>query len=120
MYRTLIAPLALLVASCGDPGAHQTPEEALMMEAQEAVRAELKDPESARFGETAATIVLPSIGAVCFGTVNAKNSFGGYAGEQKFFYRRGQGVILLERGGDGWQSVNDACLAELKRITREG
>lgn len=120
MKHVVTAPLALLVASCVDPGAHQTAEEALMVEAQEAVRAELKDPESARFGETAATIVLPSIGAVCFGTVNAKNSFGGYVGEQKFFYRRGQGAILLERGGAGWQSINDACLAELKRVAREG
>ena len=94
MRLIAIAPLALLASSCADPGDHPTPEEALLLEAQEAVRAELKDPDSAKFGKLdAAVIVLPAIGAVCFGTVNAKNAFGGYTGPQKFFYQRGRGAV---------------------------
>jgi hypothetical protein len=115
MKHVVAAPLALLVASCGDPGAHQTPEEALLLEAQEAVRAELKDPESARFTDEITTTVLPSIGAVCFGSVNSKNSFGGYTGAQHYFYRRGQGAVLQEQGMDAWRPIHEACLAELKR-----
>lgn len=47
--------------------------------AKDAVRAQLKDPESASFGE----IRLSSRGYHC-GTVNAKNGFGGASGPMRF------------------------------------
>lgn len=119
MRLIAIAPLALLASSCADPGDHPTPEDALLLEAQEAVRAELKDPDSARFTDEITTTVLPSIGAVCFGSVNSKNSYGGYTGAQHYFYRRGQGAVLQEQGMDAWRSIHEACLAELKRSTDE-
>ncbi len=42
----------------------------------------LKDPESAKFGELAA-VKYPN-GVIVCGSVNAKNSFGGYAGASPF------------------------------------
>ena len=54
--------------------------------AEEAVRASLKDGESARFSEVRIGRILDAttgVGAVC-GRVNAKNSFGGYGGAQRF------------------------------------
>lgn len=47
-------------------------------EARAAVRARLKDPKSAQFGDAIVTER-----AVC-GSVNAKNGFGGYTGSQPF------------------------------------
>ena len=46
--------------------------------AKAAVIATLKDPESARFG------AITTDGKIICGTVNAKNSFGGYAGPKVF------------------------------------
>lgn len=51
---------------------------------QQGVRNSLKDPTSAIFGENfSAAQKDPGIVYVC-GTVNAKNSFGGYVGNQPF------------------------------------
>lgn len=59
--------------------------------AQKAVASNLKDPESAKFGE------FTRLGKdfVCLG-VNAKNSMGGYTGEQQ--------AILVEKSGE-WHVV---------------
>jgi hypothetical protein len=48
------------------------------------VIAVLKDPESARFGSIIAGQRTSSPAIVVCGFVNAKNSFGGYTGEQPF------------------------------------
>ncbi|WP_219810289.1 hypothetical protein [Halomonas caseinilytica] len=62
-----------------------TPEEVNV--AKEKVKSQLKDPESARFGDkiygTREVGNASGENAVC-GTVNAKNGFGGYAGEVRF------------------------------------
>ncbi|TWF53266.1 hypothetical protein [Neorhizobium alkalisoli] len=50
---------------------------------QRGVRKSLKDPESARFGGFAAAAESPNAITVC-GVVNAKNSYGGYTGNQPF------------------------------------
>ena len=50
---------------------------------QRNTRAVLKDPDSARFGAMAASKTADNIVYVC-GTVNARNSFGGYTGAQPF------------------------------------
>lgn len=61
---------------------------------QEGVRESLKDPDSARFGSMAAAR-LPGGGLFVCGFVNAKNSFGGYTGDQLFNGLLSQGVAFL-------------------------
>lgn len=58
---------------------------------EEGVKSQLKDPESARFGTTIAGADAEGTITVC-GWVNAKNSYGGYTGEQPF-----NGIMI----GDG-------------------
>lgn len=74
-----LASAALLVACSGRSGA------------EDAVRKILKDPESARFGDF---YFNSKTGKGCL-TVNAKNSMGGYTGDQQAYVRRGE---------DGWES----------------
>lgn len=62
--------------------------------AEEEVRRNLKDPESAKFGDF---YFNPTTKKACL-VVNAKNAMGGYTGD---------GVILLRKTGDGWQYVSD-------------
>src|SRR4051812_36543000 len=64
--------------------------------ARAAVRALLKDPESARFSTE---ILKP--GTVC-GLVNAKNSYGGYGGDVLYLYSTvsGDTLMLQDRPGD--------------------
>lgn len=52
---------------------------------EDGVRALLKDPSSAKFGKTKA--YGPKENFVACGTVNAKNSFGGYVGDRPFMVR---------------------------------
>ena len=63
-------------------------------EAEELVRSGLKDPESARFGEF---YFNKETKKACL-TVNAKNSMGGYTGDQQF---------ALRRDDEGWTYVDD-------------
>lgn len=119
MRLIALAPFALLAASCTDAGEPQTAEQALLLEAQDAVRAVLKDPDSAKFDDAITTTVMPSIGAVCFGSVNSKNGFGGYTGAQHYFYRRGGPAVLQEQGMAAWGPINDACIAELQRVAAD-
>ncbi|MES2902402.1 MAG: hypothetical protein V4723_21925 [Pseudomonadota bacterium] len=50
--------------------------------AQDAVRAALKDPDSAKFGEFTKAKTSDGVVLGCM-TVNAKNSMGGYTGNQQ-------------------------------------
>lgn len=65
-----------------------------MQKAQESVRAQLKDAESAEFRNVA---IRNYKGAplVC-GEVNAKNSFGGYSGYQQFVFAGSMGTFLAD------------------------
>jgi hypothetical protein len=54
-----------------------------LLAVQNGVQPLLKDPASARFGLVAASVDNRGTVTVC-GWVNAKNSFGGYTGEQPF------------------------------------
>lgn len=56
----------------------------LQASAQRAIRAQLKDPESARFSDVFVHQTKDSLTAVC-GSVNARNGFGGYDGDKAFF-----------------------------------
>src|SRR5258706_14786581 len=60
-------------------------------EAQEAVRAELRDPNSAHFES-----VVYHDGVVC-GLVNAKNGYGGYSGNSRFIVVH-RGPPIVETG----------------------
>lgn len=57
-------------------------------EIEATIRDALKDPDSAKFSGLAAAINAKGVVTAC-GYVNAKNSFGGYAGKEPFI-----GVIL--------------------------
>jgi len=56
-------------------------------EAEEAVRSKLKDPDSAKFGEFSYNAETQK---ACL-TVNAKNSMGGYTGDQQAFLNKSDG-----------------------------
>jgi len=77
----LLALAALVLVACA------THEDSLTSNAERAVRSQLKDPDSAQFG---AVFIVPAAKhgseqrmTVC-GSVNARNSFGGYAGMDRF------------------------------------
>jgi hypothetical protein len=95
----------------------QTPQDRLRNEAQDAVRALLKDPDSAQFREGPLTNLHLEAGLLCNGEVNSKNSFGGYIGFQEYFYSRTEGAVLEESGLEEWKPISDACIAEMERKT---
>lgn len=57
--------------------------EAELIDAKKTVISQLKDPESARFGEIWALSGTNGRRSVC-GYINAKNSYGGYTGNKMF------------------------------------
>ncbi|MGX1786143.1 hypothetical protein ACWIGM_05360 [Bosea sp. NPDC055332] len=66
------------------PGTPRALNPAEVASVQKGVKGQLKDPESARFGAVYAAENAKGTISVC-GYVNAKNSFGGYTGEQIFY-----------------------------------
>jgi RNA polymerase subunit RPABC4/transcription elongation factor Spt4 len=80
----------------------------LQYAAQEAVKAQLRDPESAKFSNV--TVVhKPGSTAVC-GEVNARNGFGGYTGYQQFMASGQMAVIRTAATGDAFVRLwNKAC-----------
>ena len=75
MQRLIAAATFLALSGCGDyPIDH----------AEEAVRARLKDPDSAKFSSLSE---CPHAPGLFVGGVNSKNSFGAYAGDSAFFVR---------------------------------
>ncbi|MCM2441059.1 hypothetical protein HGO34_15165 [Agrobacterium vitis] len=81
-------------------------EEALV---EQTVRDGFKDPESARFDEVAATQSQDG-GVVVCGLVNARNSFGGYAGRSPFMgmltkNKVGETVFLVLTSGSSKAAV---------------
>lgn len=98
--------LAIALAGCGQ---QQGVKDA--QDIQEAVRNSLKDPSSAKFGK----LTLVGNDYACQ-SVNAKNSFGGYTGDQ-------QAVVVLMNGR--WHSLaiknvsHEACLAVVDQVRRD-
>lgn len=78
-----------------------------------AVKARLKDPESARFGEQ---WVGGKDGTVFCGKVNAKNAFGGYTGEELYF---GAGnLAVLDSDLKSMPSSEAKVLLEMRELCR--
>ena len=100
MTRAIIMAAAVAMAGCAahePPRAVERPPPQVspaklnakqITAAQQAVRAKLKDPESARFRKQVTGADPTGILYAC-GMVNAKNSYGGYTGEKPYM------VILL-------------------------
>lgn len=85
-----LVPASLIVAGpvCAD-------ESALIDSAKAAVARSLKDPESARFADLRIGRTANGEPVVC-GTVNAKNSYGGYTGAAPFFYTQDGEFRIVE------------------------
>ena len=73
--------------------------------AKQAVPAMLKDPSSADFGD-----VWGMSASIACGTVNAKNSFGGMAGQTRFIYDSGQVSFENMRSGGFAHRWNTICI----------
>jgi hypothetical protein len=106
--RMVPAASVELLSNHGEP-VTLTPQQIAVV--QGGVRRGLKDPESARFGTILAVRDKPGAPMlrVC-GRVNAKNSYGGYTGEQLFtglIYSSGAFMELPHTGGDeAWGTAN--------------
>lgn len=85
-YVVSIAAL-LLLSGCSDTSA-----------VKNAVKENLVDPSSAEFGEI--TIVNGTFGKLACATVNARNSFGGYTGDQQ--------ITLKHMDEAGWMWVGES------------
>jgi len=73
------------------------------------VAAALKDPESARFGLTAATREKDGRLFIVCGLVNAKNSYGGYTGMKPFigsFDQHTEHFSVTNMGGTSVANIN--------------
>lgn len=90
MQRVLSLMVALALASCNRaPTSPAEPSE--FAAARSAVTAQLRDPDSARFGRLRRGLH----GAVC-GAVNARNGYGGYSGAMPFAWSQEDGVIAYD------------------------
>ena len=98
-----IALMALLsLAACVAPEASAPPgqpyklTQTVVNTVRSDVRASMKDPGSARFGQIAAAQAADGIITVC-GWVNGKNSYGGYTGELPFMgiYSQSTGRFMV-------------------------
>jgi hypothetical protein len=69
-------------------------------DAKEAVRARLKDPSSAQFGDITKYMDGDKPRAYC-GTVNARTGFGGYGGFQRFIRLPNTDMVYMEEEAAG-------------------
>lgn len=101
--------LWLLSASCAPSEKDQ-----LLREAEEAVRRQMRDPDSVLFRDSHLSSVYPDRGLVCMGEFNAKNGYGGYVGYRNYQYSREHGVVIT--GSETYsQSIASACLEEFEK-----
>lgn len=95
--RNGIVCFGIILTACAPgnplpPTTLQTPEDAAV---RNAIKGQIKDPESARFTALKAGRADDGSVLVC-GFVNAKNSFGGYAGPRRFAARIRDGIAVVE------------------------
>lgn len=102
-----LALIAISIVGCDNKpfGIGQPTEEEKL---QAVVRVSLKDPDSAKFGQV--TVVKESNACVA---VNAKNSLGGYTGEQQAFLVKTNGlwqVISID------QMAHERCIEVMSQV----
>jgi len=82
--------------------------------AKDEIRHRARDPESVQFGDvwvgTLVTSSTPSGTPVVCGYFNAKNGFGGYVGQQRFFGGPGMLMIDQEQRALIDQAWSDSCI----------
>ena len=77
--------------------------------AKSAVQGLMKDPESTRFGDGYQAYQLSNGDDVICGSLNAKNSYGGYVGYNAFYVRfRGEQVMFVATSDRGEIACNNA------------
>lgn len=99
---------SILLAACGNESA-----------AKKAVRSNLKDPDSAKFGD------FSKYGDMACLTVNARNSMGGYVGDREARLKKTDGVwnvleiaeISHERCSGSIKSTWELCETLKKRLS---
>ncbi|MCY1380424.1 hypothetical protein D9M69_682460 [compost metagenome] len=87
-YMIGMSPSGQVQRKLVSPGSRE--EASAIMVAKAAIQASLKDPSSAKFGPTSY-----KNGTVC-GSVNAKNSFGGYSGDKAFYVNEKRKLVGLQ------------------------
>lgn len=80
------------------------------MDVGRAVKAELRDPDSARFE----MVHRCGRSNVYSGFVNAKNAYGGYAGNELFYYKGG--IAWVSGGADdaGFTAAHEECMTAME------
>ena len=108
---TLIAASFALTA-CQSASSNAPPPVARMSDAQAfaaaraAVLADLRDPDSAKFGPIFAHKMVmggllgETTEEIICGTVNSRNGFGGYSGQTIFAYRVRTNIVLIDSTAD--------------------
>jgi hypothetical protein len=89
---------------------------AAQIAAEQAVKEQLRDPNSANFDIRDLRFKIVSTGMLVCGTVNAKNGFGGYTGKQNWIVLADwasdgsvQGRAMIEGTPDFWPSWRKVC-----------
>lgn len=103
----------------GPPPTAKVPDKELFKQARQALLANLKDPDSAKFGEKferykRATRLGEPYEVVC-GKVNAKNGFGGYGGMKTFAWIVSDTTVTVGDLGYSWSTS-----LPVPRVSMEG
>lgn len=77
------------------------------------VRAALKDPDSAKFGSVSAK-QTPAGGIIVCGSVNSRNSFGGYTGDSSFIWS--QSLLVFEESTPNFAKTWNASCVKWKTL----
>lgn len=96
LFKRCAIALLVLTTACSDP--EETKRQEYVEITEKLVRAQLKDPDSARFRD----LTLGDGGFVC-GQLNAKNSYGGYNGFTAFFFNRSSGEVFIYDQNQDWR-----------------
>ena len=83
--------------------------------AKKYISRELKDPDSAKYGDTWLVVTGGPKGTRICGTVNAKNSFGGYAGESALYVTDYNGGVVAIMD-DAAEKACDELIADAKTL----
>ena len=99
----LLLVVASVISSCNDnkPNPAEQFASDLQWAARTAVKARLKDPDSAEFG------LISVHGKVACGTVNSKNGFGGYSGAKRFVSGGNPATTFFETDSKDFEQVWD-------------